>query len=277
MQPTIHPIKLDFQVTPTVRRYVWLYLIQGQQGCYLIDAGVAGAETAVAAQLRALGRDLTDLKGIFLTHAHPDHMGGAAALREKSGCLVYASAGERPWIEDIDLQFQARPIPNFYTLLDRSVPVDRVLAHGDRVALEPGLTLEVVGTPGHAAEELSYLLPEARCVFTGDAIPVRGDIPIWVHRDDARQSLRRLGDLPSADTFYPAWDVPYDRPTALEKLADAEALMDELQAWADRCRHREDPVQAICDGMQTPHFLQNPLFRRTVQAMLCARPAAKRS
>lgn len=268
MYPNIHPIKLDFQVTPTVRRYVWLYLIEGREGCWLIDAGVAGAETAVEAKLRALGRDLTDLKGIFLTHAHPDHMGGAAALREKSGCAVYASAGERPWIEDIDLQFRERPIPNFYTLAGRSVPVDQVLSHGDRVSLEPGLTLEVVGTPGHSVDELSYFLPEAHGVFTGDAIPVRGDIPIWVHRDDARQSLARLRDLPGADTFYPAWDVPYDRALALVKLDQAEQLMDELQQWVDRCREQKDLVQAVCDGMQTPHFLQNPLFRRTVQAML---------
>ncbi len=268
MDPIIHPIKLDFQVTPTVQRYVWLYLIEGQEGCYLIDAGVAGAETVVEARLHTLGRDLADLKGIFLTHAHPDHMGGAAALREKSGCTVYASAGEQPWIEDVDLQFRERPIPNFYTLAGHSVPVDQILTHGDRVSLEPGLILEVVGTPGHSADELSYRLPKARCIFTGDAIPVLGDIPIWVHREDARQSLLRLRDLPETDTFYPAWDVPYDRATALGKLSEAEQLMDALQAQVDRFRHREDLVQAVCDGMQTPHFLQNPLFRRTVEAML---------
>ena len=272
MKPTIHPIKIDFNVTPAILRYVYIYLIEGREACYLIDAGVAGAEESIEGYLHTLGRDLSDLRAIFLTHAHPDHIGGAAGLKERTGCRIYASPGERPWIEDIHQQFSARPIPNFFTLLPRSVAVDQVLTDGDRITLEPGLTIQAVGTPGHSPDQLSYLLPEADSLFTGDAIPVRGDIPIWVQRDDARRSLETLRELPGVETFYPAWDVPYDRPQAMDKLADALRLMEELQGWVNRCKDQtaypEELVQAVCTGMQTPHFLQNPLFRQTVQSML---------
>ena len=175
----------------------------------MIDSGVDGAEEIIANYLKSIGRNLTDVKGIFLTHAHPDHIGSAAKIREMTGCKIYASAGESRWISDVDLQFAERPIPNFYTLVNKSVPVDEIL---------------------------NYLLPEERCIFTGDAIPVRGDIPIWIQRDDNRKSLEKLKKLNEVDLFYPAWDETYDREQAMDKIEDAKMLMDEIQRNVDRCK-----------------------------------------
>ena len=151
MVPKIHPLTIDFYVTPAIKRYVIVYLIEGES-CYLIDSGVDGAEETIEDYLHHIGRKLSDIKGIFLTHAHPDHIGSAAKLKEQTGCKVYASPGERPWIEDIQQQFEERPIPNFYTLVNRSVSVDTLLKDGDRVVLEPGLTIQAVGTPGHSRD-----------------------------------------------------------------------------------------------------------------------------
>lgn len=70
------------------------------------------------------------MAAIFLTHAHPDHIGTAYYVREKYGTKVFASRGERVWIENIDLQFAERPIPNFYGLAGKSTPVDHVVKDG---------------------------------------------------------------------------------------------------------------------------------------------------
>ncbi|MGN0715523.1 MAG: MBL fold metallo-hydrolase, partial [Anaerovoracaceae bacterium] len=206
------------------------------QRCYLIDGGVAGAADVVERRLQQHGRTMDELDGLFLTHAHPDHMGGAAEIQSRSGCRVYASEGEQPWIEDIGLQFRSRPIPNFHQLVGGPVKVDQILQDGDVLQPEPGITLQVAGTPGHSCGGLSYLLEEERCIFTGDAIPVPDDIPIWVSGRDSAESLRRLEALclsGTVETVYPAWDRAYfGADEILDKIRAAEDLVERLSRWA---------------------------------------------
>ena len=38
----------------------------------------------------------------------------ATYIDQVNGCKIYASQGERAWIENIDQQYQERPIPNFW-------------------------------------------------------------------------------------------------------------------------------------------------------------------
>ena len=243
----IKQIRMDFSVTPEVQRYVYMYLILGQR-CYLIDDGVAGAADVVEQCLQQHGRRIEELDGLFLTHAHPDHMGGAAEIQARSGCMVYASEGEKPWIEDTGLQFRNRPIPNFHQLTGGPVQANRTLADGEVLQPEPGLTLRVEETPGHSRGDLSYLLEEERCIFTGDAIPVPDDIPIWVSGKDSAVSLQRLETLclsGAVETVYPAWDLAYyGTDEILDKIRAAEDLVERLSRWA-------------C----------HPLFQRTVDGM----------
>lgn len=50
----VHQIRIHFQVTEEVQRYVYVYLITGKN-CYLIDAGIAGCEKIVAEYMQRLG------------------------------------------------------------------------------------------------------------------------------------------------------------------------------------------------------------------------------
>lgn len=100
-------------MTEQINRFVYAYVIEAKH-LYLVDSGVYGSETAIGESLQSIGRDLSEIRGIFLTHAHPDHIGSAAWMQEHTGCIIYASEGEKRWIEDIDLAFQERPIPNLY-------------------------------------------------------------------------------------------------------------------------------------------------------------------
>ena len=56
------------------------FLIEGDDGLTLIDAGFPGKEAAVFQAIRGLGRSPDQLKHLIFTHGHPDHIGSAAAI-----------------------------------------------------------------------------------------------------------------------------------------------------------------------------------------------------
>ena len=65
---------------------------------------------------------------------------------------IYASQGERAWIENIDQQYQERPIPNFYKLAGKSTEVDVTVRNGDLIPLEENLNIQVISTSGHSVD-----------------------------------------------------------------------------------------------------------------------------
>ena len=106
----VKQIKIDFNVTPEIKRFVYVYLITTKTSCILVDSGVYGSQEVIEKAITESGHRPEEVKAVFLTHAHPDHIGTAHYFREKYGAKIYAGEGERPWIEDIDRQFRERPI-----------------------------------------------------------------------------------------------------------------------------------------------------------------------
>jgi glyoxylase-like metal-dependent hydrolase (beta-lactamase superfamily II) len=85
---------------------------------------------------------------VLLTHGHLDHSEGAARLAERAGCGVRA----------LDPQHRLG---------------DEGLDDGAVVEVD-GLEVRVVGTPGHSADSLSFVLPAEDAVLTGDTVLGRG-------------------------------------------------------------------------------------------------------
>ena len=185
-------------------------------------------------ELHRIGKDISDIKGIFLTHAHPDHIGTVAWFKERTGCRVYAGAGEKPWIEDIDLQFAQRPIPNFHKLAGKSVQVDYILHGGDEITLEKDITLKAVSTPGHSAHELSFQI--GSCAFIGDCIPVKGDIPIYINNHAAIDSINKIKNMTGIDMFYPAWDTVYSTDEIDKKAAEGIEIIEMIEKAVQRIK-----------------------------------------
>lgn len=79
------------------------YLILGAKGCILIDTGLPGSESKIKRVLKNLGLSFKDIKLIIIIHAHVDHAGSAASLRELSGAPIVAH-------ED-DLKHFTREVP----------------------------------------------------------------------------------------------------------------------------------------------------------------------
>lgn len=261
----VKQIKIDFHVTENIKRFVYVYLVETEDGCVLVDSGVAGSEKIIEQAILEEEHKPSELIAFFLTHAHPDHIGTAHYFREKYGAKIYVSKGERAWIEDIDLQFKERPIPNFYHLAGQSTTVDRVVKAGDKLFLSDSNCIEVIGNPGHSTDQVSYRIENF--VFIGDSVPVRGDVPIFIDVDAARTSLEILEKLSDVEVFCPAWDKTYSGEVMKEKLEQAKNLIDELQNMVGDVDHGQEAAvltEQVCERLHMPAWKTNPLFARTV-------------
>ncbi|MEM0963221.1 MAG: MBL fold metallo-hydrolase, partial [Bacteroidota bacterium] len=65
------------------------YVSSWQDQWVLIDTGNPGDQTDILRALRQLGVDPQDLSAIIVTHHHPDHAGGLAALIEATGAEAW--------------------------------------------------------------------------------------------------------------------------------------------------------------------------------------------
>lgn len=75
------------------------HLIISAKGCILVDAGLPGSEAKIERVLKKHSRGYRDINLIVITHAHVDHAGSAARLRELSGAPILAHAGDLDYYE----------------------------------------------------------------------------------------------------------------------------------------------------------------------------------
>ena len=207
----VYEIRMTFQSIigggRTVERIVNLWLICNGKIC-LIDSGVLFSDRVVFEYLRSRGRHPSDLALLVLTHAHPDHIGSGPSIVKRTGCKTAAHIKAVPWIEDVNMQFKDRPLDNFYDLVEGSFKIDRIIEDGDALELGDNLLLDVIHTPGHSKDSVSLFLKDDGVLFTGDAVPVVGDLPIYEDVLDLIASIQKLKALNGVTVLCSSWKEP---------------------------------------------------------------------
>jgi metallo-beta-lactamase class B len=120
------------------------FLITTPAGHILLDSGFFETVPQIQQNLTQLGFKLADVKIIINSHAHYDHAGGIALLKELTGARFMASAGD---VEQ--LARGGKGDPQFGDRFSyQPVKTDRILSDGDKVELGD-VTLIAHLTPGH--------------------------------------------------------------------------------------------------------------------------------
>jgi hydroxyacylglutathione hydrolase len=272
----IHQLRIDFniQLTPekVLPRFVNVLIVFGKK-ITLIDTGVKGSEEQLFSYIAENGRSFTEIETIILSHAHPDHIGSTALIKELTGCKILAHELEKPWIENIELQEKERPVPGFRNLVDRSVLIDEFLANGQLLRLDEEITVEVIHTPGHSAGMLSLLFRDEGLLFTGDAIPLKNDIPNY---DNYLQLIDSLNRIRKRDfqTLLTSWTPAFTDKAAVEELINEGETYLKLIDRAVKENYigeEAEPLQ-FCRNtviqLGLPPFLANPIVERAFRTNL---------
>jgi glyoxylase-like metal-dependent hydrolase (beta-lactamase superfamily II) len=236
------------QVTPRARCFLannpgpmtldgtntWVLREPGARRCVVVDPG-----PAEEAHLQAVHEVAGDVAVVLLTHGHPDHAEGAGRFAELAGCPVRA--------------------------LD---PGSEGLSDGEVVAVD-GLELRVVGTPGHTADSLSFLLSADAALLSGDTVLGRGTSVVAYpdgSLDSYLESLHRLREL--AERAEVTRVLPGHGPPLDDALAVIEHYL----------RHREERLaqvqEALAAGARTAAEVVARVYADVDQALW---PAAESS
>ena len=276
MKTKIHALKINFviPVSPELKlpRFVNLFIVEGKY-LHLVDSGVSIAFSDIRHYIKNIGRNFSDIKTIILTHSHPDHIGAAKLIQEKTGCKIYAPQAESNWIENTELQFQHRPVPGFYDLVAGSVKVDCQINNGDLISLEEDITFQTISTPGHSAGSTSYFLREKSALFSGDAILLPGEIPIFENIQQYFHSLEKIRNL-GPQTLYSAWDKPRQKNEIPEITEQSRIYIYNIQKTVQKVAvgFEEKNSIAFCKAVLTKlnqnADMANPLLLKSFLACL---------
>jgi len=178
------------------------YLVLEEDGATLVDSTTRSPAAEVARLCTEHG---VALRRIALTHAHGDHVGGVAGVREAFPEVEIAIGARDARLLAGDKSTEPgepqQPARGYF--LTVSWTADRLLQPGDRVG-----SLEVVPAPGHTPGHVAFLDVRDRSLVAGDAYQTRGGIAV-------SGVLRPLFPFPALATW--------DKPSA---LATARALLE---------------------------------------------------
>jgi glyoxylase-like metal-dependent hydrolase (beta-lactamase superfamily II) len=267
---------------PIPLKYVNCYLFKGPSGWTLMDTGFHDelAEAAWPRALDELGIRFQDIDRIVVTHYHPDHLGAAGWLQEKTGAPAYLHEVELRQVQlfwGMGMEEQARALGEFFheggmpaeitaaivqhhhnqwqTVLPMAeftpIPTGSLFQIGDR-------HYEVIWAPGHSDGLAVFWDAETGILIANDMLlaQITPNVSLWPAcrpnpLADYLTSLAEMEELGArlaltghrdliTDVAGRAQEIRRHHMERLEKMASACAKPEGATAW-DVCREIFEP------------------------------------
>jgi endoribonuclease LACTB2 len=209
-----------------------------------LDAENERLERALSVARDRLGREVT---AIWLTHHHPDHIGGVERLRRFLNVPVLAHPAT------------AERLAGLAGRVDRIV-VDGTLEDGQRVVLagnlagDPPFPVRVVHTPGHARGHLCFFDETHRSALVGDLVAGLGTIVVDPPEGDMDAYLTSLDKLAALNprTLFPGHGPAIKNAVAkLREYIEHRLWREErvLAAWSQGLRTPGEMLATVYDDV----------------------------
>lgn len=237
--------QLDIVRIPALSdNYIWLVHDPDSQETMVVDPGEAQPVLDAAAE-----RGWT-ISQIWITHWHPDHTDGIAAIKDATGAKVTGPAAEAARIPTLDV----------------------MVAEGDTVPLG-ARQAAVWETPGHTAGHISLHLPDEQVIFVGDTMFAMGCGRLFEGTPaQMYEALTRIAGLPDETVVYGAHEYTQSNGRyALVAEPDNQAIRDRM-AEVDRLRAAGTPTLPTTVGLEKA---TNPFVRAGSAEAMAERRKAK--
>ncbi|HBV95761.1 MAG: hypothetical protein JL50_10745 [Peptococcaceae bacterium BICA1-7] len=198
------------------------YLVQGNSGYILVDAGNANREGVLFDYLKKKGISPGQIKLIVITHAHYDHVGSLSAIKKVCQCPAAVHAKEATLLREGKFI-----MPPGTSLLGKTIssigkraawtgffkysPVDPEIEITQEMSLTQfGIDGLILPTPGHTEGSVSVVLPTGEA-FVGDlAVNFMGSVfpPFAENPREIMMSWRKLARL-GVNTIFPSHGPPF--------------------------------------------------------------------
>ncbi|MCY7297008.1 hydroxyacylglutathione hydrolase [Alteromonas sp. a30] len=207
------------QISPILAfddNYIWC--IENNQNAYVVDPGDASPV------MQYLEEKQLSLKGILVTHHHPDHIGGIKAL------MQWQAANKQPELHIVT--------PD----TERYVFATQKVNDGDVVELKDLTTsLKVMQVPGHTLDHIAYVNDSA--LFSGDTLFSGGCGRLF--EGDAKQmqsNFARFNALSDDIKVYCAHEYTAANMAFAKAVWPQNAAIDDYLDWVASQRQQEIPT-----------------------------------
>lgn len=142
----------------------------------------------IDAILAVLAKHHLKVKAIVITHAHIDHIGGAAKLKAATGAPIHMNSADQELYDHLDVQASWLGIAT-----PEKTSIDTAAREGDAITLG-NEQFQILQTPGHTQGSISLWIPAENKLIAGDTLfrdsIGRTDLP----GGDGRKILRSIRD-----------------------------------------------------------------------------------